>query len=171
MAQGCVIRQTGRTALRRPYTSPAGQSPSPTPSGSFLRRNMQAFRQLAHKYGKVATIVYFGVSTVDLGLSIWAVRAAGEERVKKLENWLTDKLGDWALFGREPSKVFQQEGSDQASREEGSGSGGAPSWTSTLLIGYSIHKLLMPVRVPITVMLTPSIAAKFRQFGYFLPKK
>ncbi|RKP34792.1 hypothetical protein BJ085DRAFT_9212, partial [Dimargaris cristalligena] len=134
---------------------------STPPPSSLIQRTMHSFRNLTHKYGKVATIVYFGISTVDLGLSIWFVHAAGQERVMAIEKWMQEKLGDWAIVGRQPSQVVEEESASMQAT--------GPSWTSTALIGYSIHKLLMPVRIPLTIMITPSVAARFHRLGYFLP--
>ncbi|KAJ1982534.1 DUF1279 super [Dimargaris xerosporica] len=151
---------------------------------------MAGMKELARKYGKIATLVYFGVSVIDLSACVWIVRAAGEAKVKQIEDWVMEHLGNWAIVGRSPQQVFDEAHGTSAAQDSSSTSssstvtapdaadnqgavatGGGPSWTSTFVIAYSIHKLLVPIRVPITVFITPSIAARLRRMGYFLPKK
>ncbi|KAJ1981914.1 DUF1279 super [Dimargaris verticillata] len=155
--------------------------------------SMAGMKELARKYGKVATLVYFGVSMIDLSACVWIVRAAGETKVKQVEDWVVEHLGNWALVGRNPQQVFNEArghsvaedgnnnaiepsstvaaSSDASADQSAAPTDSGPSWTSTFVIAYSIHKLLVPIRVPITVLITPSIAARLRRMGYFLPKK
>nr|CAG8461314.1 2174_t:CDS:2 [Entrophospora candida] len=45
-----------------------------------------------------------------------------------------------------------------------------PSWTSTLVIAYGIHKLLLPLRLGLTAAITPSVVKKLRNMGWNLGK-
>ncbi|KAJ1656685.1 DUF1279 super [Dispira simplex] len=152
------------------------QSPTVSPSNPTPKKRL-TFRELFHKYGKVATLVYLGICAIDLSLCVWLVYVAGEEKVKAIENWALDRFGDWLPLSKstiERMITTSESSSDQnnsdsdttiATHQQG------PSWMSTFLIGYSFHKLLTPIRLPLTVLITPSIARKLRSLGYFLPKK
>ncbi|KAK9766305.1 DUF1279 superfamily [Basidiobolus ranarum] len=114
-------------------------------------------KELITKYGKTATVAYLGISTIDLALTFWLVSVGGESFVSSLEGWLLEYFGDWKFVKKEVEE-------DILSVEEKQS--GAPSLTSTFLVAYSIHKLLLPIRVPITAAVTPALARKFQQLGW-----
>ncbi|ORX98972.1 hypothetical protein K493DRAFT_313393 [Basidiobolus meristosporus CBS 931.73] len=114
-------------------------------------------KELISKYGKTATVAYLGISAIDLSLTFWLVSTGGESFVKGLEDWLVENFGGWE-FVKKGVKGEISPANDTAV--------GRPSLTSTFLIAYSIHKLLLPIRIPITAAVTPALARKFQQLGW-----
>jgi hypothetical protein len=41
-----------------------------------------------------------------------------------------------------------------------------PSWASTLVIAYGIHKLLLPLRIGVTAAVTPTVVRRLRSMGW-----
>ncbi|ORX92125.1 hypothetical protein K493DRAFT_316797 [Basidiobolus meristosporus CBS 931.73] len=130
---------------------------SETIAKSASEKKPSKLKELITKYGKTATVAYLGISAIDLALTFWLVSVGGEGFVSSLENWLLENFGNW--------KFVKKEVEDEILSTEEKQSG-APSLTSTFLVAYSIHKLLMPIRVPITAAVTPSLARKFQQLGW-----
>nr|CAG8461976.1 1202_t:CDS:2 [Entrophospora candida] len=98
------------------------------------------FKELTKRYGTSALAVYFIISTIDLGTTFILIQSGGAERVKRIEDCNTSSR---------PTM---------------------PSWTSTLVIAYGIHKLLLPLRLGLTAAITPSVVKKLRNMGWNLGK-
>ncbi|ORX92510.1 hypothetical protein K493DRAFT_316551 [Basidiobolus meristosporus CBS 931.73] len=117
-------------------------------------------KELFRKYGRTATVAYLGLSVVDFLASFALVYSGGETFVKAAEEWVlkwSKRIG--IVKDDKPSDVYSVEGKKKS------------SLTSVLLIAYTLHKLLLPIRVPLTVAITPSLAKKFQSMGWtFLVK-
>ncbi|KAI8873371.1 hypothetical protein GQ42DRAFT_160574 [Ramicandelaber brevisporus] len=145
-------------------------------------------KQLMQKYGKVALVVYLAISTVDLGLCITAVHFGGQDMVVGIESWIGENIGEWAVPKLATAKphpssqpgaadgslpvadIAQMATSGQSAPSEQEDQVSA-SWATTIAIGYLFHKMLMPVRVPITAALTPSAAKYLARYRWFAIKK
>ncbi|ORY07074.1 hypothetical protein K493DRAFT_200086, partial [Basidiobolus meristosporus CBS 931.73] len=108
------------------------------------------------KYGKVASIAYLGVSMVDYLFTVWLVRMGGEQYVKPVRESLYKWFGFLGI-GKETSENGEAEAQMRS---------GSLSWTSTLLIAFGIHKLLVPLRIPLVAMMTPGLARKAAMLGW-----
>ncbi|CAH1761959.1 12713_t:CDS:2 [Entrophospora sp. SA101] len=106
------------------------------------------FKELTKQYGTSALAVYFIISTIDLGATFILIQSGGAERVKKIENWCIENF----VVNNTSSKPK------------------IPSWTSTLVIAYGVHKLLLPLRLGLTVAITPSVVKKLRNMGWNIGK-
>jgi hypothetical protein len=120
------------------------------------------FKTLYKTYGKPALFVYFAISTVDLGLSYIAVSNGVE--VDKYTEYCKTLIEDWGLW------KFEEE-MEETLPETTEKNGGKKSILSTFLIAYAFHKLLVPIRVPLTIALTPPFVRFLRRWGWLLPAK
>ncbi|CAG8529491.1 13386_t:CDS:1, partial [Cetraspora pellucida] len=132
---------------------------------------------LTRQYGASAISVYFIISTIDLGLTFILIQSGGSERVKMIENWFTETFGAWIVLKK---KKFQRKEDDskttvikENSREEyihdqpkDNGTRHSPSWASTFVIAYGIHKILFPLRLGLTAAITPPLVRKLRKMGW-----
>ncbi|KAI9297195.1 hypothetical protein K502DRAFT_279800, partial [Neoconidiobolus thromboides FSU 785] len=105
-------------------------------------------KDLMKKYGLAAFIVYNGISLIDLSITFSLLHFGGEEQVFYLQSQLQNLLN---LIGIE--KQFELSENNK------------PSFWSTFAVAYSIHKLLVPIRVPLTAALTPTFAKKMQSLG------
>jgi hypothetical protein len=147
----------------RPLRFSTGASPVGTESLS------QRLKRLLRENGKVALIVYFALSAIDLGLTFFAVYSFGAEHVRDAEDWVLarmnwkrreepaptdsalvkvkDRVGAWAEKKQLEHERAKLEAQHQSKKDA--------MWTS-LLLAYTIHKTaLLPVRIGLTAAITP----------------
>ncbi|KAK9701300.1 DUF1279 superfamily [Basidiobolus ranarum] len=117
-------------------------------------------KELLRKYGRTATVAYLGLSVLDFLASFALVYSGGETFVKATEEWVLQWGKRLGVFDNDkPSDVYSEEGKKKS------------SLTSMLVIAYTLHKLLIPIRVPLTAAVTPALAKKFQSMGWtFLVK-
>ena len=147
----------------------------------------EKFKILTKKYGISAIAVYLVISVVDLGLTLILIQIGGADRVKKIEDWFANTFGDWIILRKNPPKKEENNQQDIVIKistpptktdntESDIGefvlvngdnkSKNTPSWASTLVIAYGIHKLLVPLRLGLTVAITPALARKLKRMGW-----
>lgn len=108
-------------------------------------------KQLVKQYGWVATGVYTVLCFVDFPLSYLFVHSLGEERLIDYEVAIRKKIN--ADPSRESTFIHR------------SSSGGKSLLWTELGIAYVIHKCLVVVRAPLTVLITPGVARKLDTSG------
>ncbi|KWU44057.1 hypothetical protein RHOSPDRAFT_12760, partial [Rhodotorula sp. JG-1b] len=105
----------------------------------------QKVKYLFRKYGWTTLVVYLGLSAVDFGLCFLVIYWVGADRVRSAEDWVLDKL-HW------------KRRSDDKDKAEGGGGNRYGTIATTAVLAYAIHKtLFLPVRVGITVAITPKV--------------
>lgn len=117
------------------------------------KKQKVGMKQLMKEYGWTATGVYLLLSAIDLPITFGAVHSLGQERLEDWELAVREKLG--LKHERESTLIHK------------AASGGKSLIWTELGIAYIIHKsLLVFLRVPITVAITPKVAAKLGQWGF-----
>jgi N-terminal acetyltransferase 2 len=153
------------------------------------RSMTEKFKILTKKYGVSAVAVYLTVSALDLGLTFILIQIGGADRVKKVEDWFTKNFGDWIVIRKSSPKKEENSQQDiiiqintpipdnttsktdavkdiEIVNGNGNRSSKTPSWASTLVIAYGIHKLLVPFRLGLTAAITPAIVRKLKRMGW-----
>ncbi|KAI9179928.1 DUF1279 super [Blastocladiella emersonii ATCC 22665] len=144
--------------------NPSSGKPGDAPSLSGMAR----LRKLFKDYGRPAFAVYMAISTVDLTLSFIAVYSGVDvERVVDVAKAYLEKWGLWRFA------VDEAEERELRHTIEGDDTGVADSakpkdksLLTTFLIAYAFHKLLLPIRVPITAAVTPGVVRYLRRWGW-----
>jgi hypothetical protein len=96
------------------------------------------------------------ISTADLGICYGLVKYGGSGFVLNVEEWISTHItgGNFSLGG-----IQHDEHADQHVTKE-------PGFWATFAVAYAIHKLLVPVRVPITAAITPMTARWLQRRGW-----
>ncbi|KAI3499312.1 hypothetical protein L1887_35107 [Cichorium endivia] len=122
------------------------------------------FRELLKKYGKVALGVHFSVSAASITGLYVAIKnnvdvesALEHVRFKQLESIL-EKVGMGGPKEEVEGEVLNTSQSNQEVKPRNRTAELAASSGGALALAVLCNKALFPVRVPITVALTPSIA-------------
>ncbi|KAI9222101.1 hypothetical protein BC828DRAFT_379310 [Blastocladiella britannica] len=172
MAAPKAPHSSATNILRRRGNASLTSKPNPSASASDAPlTGMARLRRLFKEYGRPALVVYMSISTVDLGLSFLVVKSGVD--VEALVDTVKTTLTRWGVW------TFAVDGDDEkelhdsiaAAEDEGGELGGrgkpghASLWT-TFLIAYAFHKLLLPIRVPITAAITPGFVRVMRQWGW-----
>ncbi|KAL7751382.1 DUF1279 superfamily [Sorochytrium milnesiophthora] len=169
--------------------SKAGTTPSSSAAGAGSGAPQQPvqklgkLKQMYKQYGRPAVYTYLGISTIDLGLSFAAVysgvdverfvdsaksvlsryglwqNVVDQDDVKELQDMLTTSETD-------PDAYTQQQLATAADSNGVDKAKGQQSLLTTFLIAYAFHKLLMPIRIPLTVAITPTMVRLFRNWGF-----
>ncbi|CAG8539891.1 17598_t:CDS:2 [Acaulospora colombiana] len=129
----------------------------------------QRFKHMSKKYGTPAIVIYTVISAIDLGLTFVLIQVGGAERVKQVEDWFTKTFGGWITFKKdEKNSAIKEEKQDKGFTTKISETAHRqlPSLTSTFVIAYGIHKLLVPFRLGLTAALTPPTVRKLREMGW-----
>ncbi|KAJ9072206.1 DUF1279 super [Entomophthora muscae] len=118
-------------------------------------------KELIKKYGVSAFIVYNALSVVDLSATFSLLYFGGEDQVLYLESIFKS----WAeyLHLSSPTEAVIAQDPITLSRK--------PSAWTTFAVAYSIHKLLIPIRVPLTAVITPPFSRKLIALGWMKTKK
>ncbi|CAG8501574.1 8692_t:CDS:1 [Ambispora gerdemannii] len=165
---------------------------SKTPSTSTRIENageslsmFSRLKLLTRRYGASAVVIYLAISAMDLAATFILLQSGGGERVKKIEDWITETFGINTIYrqNRDDNKdrnlnttimISSQENNTTLSmitNDDGGNSGSdstkqTPSLMSTLVIAYGIHKILLPLRLGVTAAMTPPLVRKLRSMGW-----
>lgn len=145
-----MFRQTFRTTFRhtfRPFRA-RFRSTAPPKKGSL--------KELASKYGWVATGTYVALCAIDLPIFYAIVHFAGPEKILDAELKIRGWVG--ASTEKEDTYLSKAMNSDKG------------RFMAEFGVAYILHKLFLVVRVPITVAITPKIASTLGQWGFNVTK-
>ncbi|KAK3834741.1 MAG: hypothetical protein JOS17DRAFT_682057 [Linnemannia elongata] len=106
---------------------------------------MDKIKQLVKQYGYTGVAVYLGISTLDLAATFIIVKAAGMEKIEKAQDYVIEHYGPYV--GYKPKPHAHPHNNPEA----------ASGLWSVFVIAYGIHKLLVPLRVVATSMITPPL--------------
>ncbi|OLY82668.1 N-terminal acetyltransferase 2 [Smittium mucronatum] len=147
----------------RAYSSPAkpsqksDQKISPS-KDSNQKESPSKPPSIFSRYGRIAIFLYFVISTIDLPLSILLVYFSGDK--------FTDQAID-LISKYFPSLVSDLPHSGEPSSDKTSFfSFLDPKTTVILIVGYAIHKLLLPIRLSVTAALSPKLAKMAAKNGW-----
>ncbi|KAJ3372309.1 hypothetical protein GGF31_002172 [Allomyces arbusculus] len=166
---GSVAAKAAQAAAADASTTTATTATTTAPA-----KKPSKLRQLFKDYGRPAFFVYMAISTVDLSLSFVAVYSGVD--VEKLVDTAKAYLTQWGLweFAVDQDDVDELHGLNHPDGEgENAVAPATPATTpknqsllTTFLIAYAFHKLLLPIRVPITVAVTPAVVRYLRRWGW-----
>ncbi|CAG8506737.1 1187_t:CDS:1 [Funneliformis caledonium] len=172
------LRNNSTASLSSTSSSTKNSSPETASSEEISveegRSVTEKFKILTKKYGVSAIAVYLIISAVDLGLTFILIQIGGAERVKKIEDWFAKTFGDWIVL-RKNSPEKEKDGQQDivvTTDDEfvivnvENKLKNTPSWASTLVIAYGIHKLLVPLRLGLTAAITPALVRKLKRMGW-----
>lgn len=140
---------------------------------------MDKFKQMVKQYGYTGVAVYLGISTLDLAATFVIVKAAGMEKIEKAQDWVVDHVGTYFGYKKNPHHHHPHEGQanmelDKVDDEQvGAIYNKASGLWSVFVIAYGIHKLLVPLRVVATSMITPPLVKWLVKKGWIkaVPKQ
>lgn len=130
-------------------------------------RQKKTIKQLIHKYGYSALIVYVGLCLIDFPLAFMAVHSLGEETIGKYINRCKRLFG----YGNSDEEQLLKEIREKRERRlQNAEEHIAKNWKENpllaeLLLSYGIHKALIVARIPLTAAITPSAARVLARFG------
>ncbi|KAJ2557513.1 DUF1279 super [Coemansia sp. RSA 1933] len=115
------------------------------------------FKVLMQQYGRIAVVMYFLVSMVDLSICLWGVWLGGDSLVYTINSY----LGQY-IPRLQKAAQRMEEGQD----------GGADRWATIFIVGYAVHKCLTPLRLAITAAILPWSARTAQKWGmtWLIPK-
>lgn len=133
-----------------------------------------SFKRLIDKYGKVALGVHLSVSVVSITCCYTAIKnnvdvGAVLQRVGLYsDNIVKEEAEDFQKFDAEGTEnsseaAHSKEENRQSAVHSAVAGGGA------LALAFLCNKALMPVRIPITVVLTPPVARLLARRNLFKP--
>ena len=116
-------------------------------------------RLFYQQYGKPGLIVYLTISTLDLLLAWGTVEFLGVD-MHSITQRVSEFIPDIKeYFGFSHASAGTEVVDDAKAEGQGYGiTASTPSWMKSFLIGYAFHKILVPIRVPLTAAITPSFA-------------
>ncbi|KAG0304481.1 hypothetical protein BGZ98_005473 [Dissophora globulifera] len=135
-------------------TAAAASSSSPAKTNGNGGGLMDKLKGMIKKYGYTGVAVYLSISTIDLAVTFVVIKAAGMDKIEIAQDWVVDHLGTYFGYKRNPDHHHGSE--DQETVAEGSSTKPSGLW-SVFVIAYGIHKLLVPLRVVATSMITPPL--------------
>ncbi|KAF9124310.1 hypothetical protein BGW39_008304 [Mortierella sp. 14UC] len=121
---------------------------------------MDKIKQLIKQYGYTGVAVYLGISTLDLAATFIIVKAAGMEKIEKAQDYVLEHYGPYVGYKPKPHSHPHnaEEDLDKMDDEQvGAIYNKASGLWSVFVIAYGIHKLLVPLRVVATSMITPPL--------------
>ncbi|KAG0356216.1 hypothetical protein BGX24_006462 [Mortierella sp. AD032] len=119
---------------------------------------MDKIKQLVKQYGYTGVAVYLAISTLDLAATFVIVKAAGMEKIEKAQDWVLENIGHYFGYKAKPHTHTTEEDLDKMDDEQvGAIYNKASGLWSVFVIAYGIHKLLVPLRVVATSMITPPL--------------
>ncbi|KAG9066636.1 hypothetical protein KI688_012544 [Linnemannia hyalina] len=158
--RGFATSTAGKTATTASTTTAASGSTvvaSTTPQKSGF---MDKIKQLIKQYGYTGVAVYLGISTLDLAATFIIVKAAGMEKIEKGQDYLIEHYGHYVGYKPKPHAHNNPEAVDLDKVDDeqvGAIYNKASGLWSVFVIAYGIHKLLVPLRVVATSMITPPL--------------
>ncbi|KAG0281464.1 hypothetical protein BGZ96_001130 [Linnemannia gamsii] len=163
-----IIRRGFSTATPGKTATTASTTASPAASGTVAATTsksagfMDKIKQLVKQYGYTGVAVYLGISTLDLAATFIIVKAAGMEKIEMAQDYVIEHYGP--LVGYKPKPHSHSEAAaaavdlDKVDDEQvGAIYNKASGLWSVFVIAYGIHKLLVPLRVVATSMITPPL--------------
>lgn len=121
---------------------------------------MDKIKQLVKQYGYTGVAVYLGISTLDLAATFIIVKAAGMEKIEKAQDYVIEHYGPLVGYKPKPHSHPEVEAVDLDKMDDeqvGAIYNKASGLWSVFVIAYGIHKLLVPLRVVATSMITPPL--------------
>ncbi|KAG0215347.1 hypothetical protein BGX28_000087 [Mortierella sp. GBA30] len=123
---------------------------------------MDKIKQMIKQYGYTGVAVYFGISMIDLAATFVIVKAAGMDKIEKAQDWVIEHVGGYFGYKPKPHEDHQKNNNavdlDNVDDEQvGAIYNKASGLWSVFVIAYGIHKLLVPLRVVATGMITPPL--------------
>ncbi|KAF9140432.1 hypothetical protein BGX30_006533 [Mortierella sp. GBA39] len=157
--RGFATSTTGKTATTVSATTAASGTvaASTTPQKSGF---MDKIKQLIKQYGYTGVAVYLGISTLDLAATFIIVKAAGMEKIEQGQDYLIEHYGHYVGYKPKPHAHNNPEAMDLDKVDDeqvGAIYNKASGLWSVFVIAYGIHKLLVPLRVVATSMITPPL--------------
>jgi len=153
----------------------------------------QKLRGLFRTHGWSALVVYLLLSALDFGLTFAVIYVVGADRVREAEDYVLDAL-EWRRKDGEPGRVkravtewsdkrkspeklardeekreqkrIDDERKKQEDEHHGADKSAYGAIASTAVLAYVIHKTaLLPVRVGVTVAITPKVVRQLQRWG------
>ncbi|KAF9280697.1 hypothetical protein BGZ68_007072 [Mortierella alpina] len=121
---------------------------------------MDKMKQMIKQYGYTGVAVYFGISMIDLAATFVIVKAAGMDKIEKAQDWVVENIGGYFGYKAKPHEEKQKQDADLDNVDDeqvGAIYNKASGLWSVFVIAYGIHKLLVPLRVVATGMITPPL--------------
>ncbi|CAO3565903.1 unnamed protein product [Mortierella alpina] len=125
---------------------------------------MDKMKQMIKQYGYTGVAVYFGISMIDLAATFVVVKAAGMDKIEKAQDWVLENIGGYFGYKAKPHHHHHDEDRAQEAdldhvddEQVGAIYNKASGLWSVFVIAYGIHKLLVPLRVVATGMITPPL--------------
>ncbi|KAF7321405.1 DUF1279 domain-containing protein [Mycena kentingensis (nom. inval.)] len=125
---------------------------------------MQRLKHLFRHFGAYALGVYILISVFDFGLAFGLINIVGAEHVESVSRKVTTAVKEF-LYGFTRNKPPEPAGLDETDGAASSGS--QEGLYAMLLLAYTVHKtLFLPLRVGLTIWLTPNLVGWLRQRGW-----
>ncbi|KAI9208684.1 uncharacterized protein BJ171DRAFT_489680 [Polychytrium aggregatum] len=179
---------TNRSPIASNCVGGYGSGPSPVSLGSLglgatlaksSPKKTGGLKHLLKEYGPVAFITYMGVSTVSL--TIWYTAITFGLDVDPVLAQITQATSWFWTSGEEADalEICASANIDEVSAEhkdESLEDSVKSAWAkagTTLLVAIAAHNLIVPLRLGLTAMLTPAVAARMRALGleFWMKKK
>ncbi|GES85933.1 peptide alpha-N-acetyltransferase [Rhizophagus clarus] len=145
---------------------------SKTISNSQLRNDSTSISSSTKDSPSKVTSVEETSTIEGRSLTFIIIQIGGADRVRKVEDWFTETFGNWIVLRKDPNTNAPKTNNTEHDSDKyvvngnGNRSSKTPSWASTLVIAYGIHKLLVPFRLGLTAAVTPPIVKKLRRMGW-----
>ncbi|KAG9326982.1 hypothetical protein KVV02_001932 [Mortierella alpina] len=121
---------------------------------------MDKMKQMIKQYGYTGVAVYLGISMIDLAATFVIVKAAGMDKIEKAQDWVLENIGGYFGYKAKPHEEHRHQDADLDNVDDeqvGAIYNKASGLWSVFVIAYGIHKLLVPLRVVATGMITPPL--------------
>ncbi|KAH7052569.1 hypothetical protein BKA57DRAFT_455969 [Linnemannia elongata] len=163
--RGFASSSTGKTATTASTTvSPAASGTVAASTNNSQKTGfMDKIKQLIRQYGYTGVAVYLGISTLDLAATFIIVKAAGMEKIEKAQDYVLEHYGPYVGYKPKPHDHSHNNNPEAVDLDKvddeqvGAIYNKASGLWSVFVIAYGIHKLLVPLRVVATSMITPPL--------------
>ncbi|PVV03567.1 hypothetical protein BB560_001935 [Smittium megazygosporum] len=146
-------------------------SSSPIPDAAETKKPSK-LKVLLSKYGRMSIVLYLIIGTLDLALAYLIVYFSGDSMIEKLSEFISNYIP--GMSGRVGGSETVGE-TIPGSNETGGTFGAVVGSKATLVfvVAYSIHKLLLPLRLILTAWACPPLVrvAQRRGWKWLLPKQ
>ncbi|KAJ3175975.1 hypothetical protein HDU87_005640 [Geranomyces variabilis] len=177
--------QSSQRLQQRAYSSPASTTIPPSTAGSAPPPPpppppppKRDFKSLMREYGPIATGVYLSLSFLTFCACLTSIVVLGidEAQIKRWFALVRSAVGFPPAVDAKPVA----EVAEDATSEPTFWAKITPEWMrspttrhaiTTVLLAMGMTKLFMPVKLGITVAITPFVAKKLRSFGFQLGQK
>ncbi|KAG0367719.1 hypothetical protein BC939DRAFT_434020 [Gamsiella multidivaricata] len=164
-----IVSSRFMPVIRRGFASQSSSSSSQqagTSSAVSTKKSggfMDKIKDMVKKYGYTGVAVYLGISAIDLAATFVIVKAAGMDKIETAQDWVVDHVGAYFGYKRNPKHQHSHSDDDDLDLDKvddeqvGAIYNKASGLWSVFVIAYGIHKLLVPLRVVATSMITPPL--------------